>query len=312
MKKQTVSLILASIVILFSCGGAMENSSEGRSEMKTSYDEELVEGSAMADTSSYESDPNTMTSSAAVENKKDSLRKFIRTADIKFKVKNVVTSTYAIEDIVTGHDGFVTYTDLSSQILKVEVTPISADSSLETTHFNVINSITLRIPNTKLDTTLKDISKHVDFLDYRIIKAEDIHLSLLSNKLKQKRAEGNEELLKDKIENEEKPSDYTTDKMISSQEQADEAKIAQLYLMDQVNYSTVTMYIYQRESIKREVIPNTDNIEAYEPSFGNKLMSSLSMGLEIIKALILFLVSIWPIVILSLIGWVMYKKYTKK
>jgi hypothetical protein len=312
MKKQTVSLILASIVILFSCGGAMENSSEGRSEMKTSYDEELVEGSAMADTSSYESDPNTMTSSAAVENKKDSLRKFIRTADIKFKVKNVVTSTYAIEDIVTGHDGFVTYTDLSSQILKVEVTPISADSSLETTHFNVINSITLRIPNTKLDTTLKDISKHVDFLDYRIIKAEDIHLSLLSNKLKQKRAEGNEELLKDKIENEEKPSDYTTDKMISSQEQADEAKIAQLYLMDQVNYSTVTMYIYQRESIKREVIPNTDNIEAYEPSFGNKLMSSLSMGLEIIKALILFFVSIWPIVILSLIGWVMYKKYTKK
>ena len=41
----------------------------------------------------------TISSSAAVE-KKDSTRKFVRTADLKFKVKNVPQTTYAIENIV--------------------------------------------------------------------------------------------------------------------------------------------------------------------------------------------------------------------
>jgi len=40
-----------------------------------------------------------VSSSAAVENKKDSTHKFIRTAELKFKVKSVIKSTYNIEDI---------------------------------------------------------------------------------------------------------------------------------------------------------------------------------------------------------------------
>lgn len=38
-----------------------------------------------------------ISSDAAVEENKDSERKFIRTADIKFKVKNVADATYNIE-----------------------------------------------------------------------------------------------------------------------------------------------------------------------------------------------------------------------
>ena len=41
-----------------------------------------------------------ISSSAAVENGKDSTRKFIRTAELKFKVKSVVNATYAIEHII--------------------------------------------------------------------------------------------------------------------------------------------------------------------------------------------------------------------
>ena len=52
-----------------------------------------------------------VSSSAAVENK-NSNRKFVRTADVKFKVKNVAKSTYAIEDATTKFGGFVTYTHL--------------------------------------------------------------------------------------------------------------------------------------------------------------------------------------------------------
>ncbi len=105
-----------------------------------------------------------ISSSAAIENKKDTAHKFIRTADLKFKVKSVIKSTYNIEEITSRQGGFVTYTNLTSSIDKITPTAVSADSSLETTQYTVTNSITLRVPNIKLDTTLKEISKNIDYL----------------------------------------------------------------------------------------------------------------------------------------------------
>src|ERR1051325_8628834 len=48
-----------------------------------------------------------ISSSAAVENRKDTTHKFIRTAELKFKVNSVIKSTLSIENIVTKSNGFV-------------------------------------------------------------------------------------------------------------------------------------------------------------------------------------------------------------
>ncbi len=82
-----------------------------------------------------------ISSSAAVENNKDSTRRFIRTADLKFKVKSVINSTYDIENITNLQGGFVTYTNLTSTINNITNTAVSADSSLETTYYTVTNAI---------------------------------------------------------------------------------------------------------------------------------------------------------------------------
>lgn len=55
-----------------------------------------------------------VSSNAAVE-PKNSNRKFVRTADINFKVKNAAQSTYAIENIIAKHGGFVTFPDFKKQ-----------------------------------------------------------------------------------------------------------------------------------------------------------------------------------------------------
>ncbi len=68
-----------------------------------------------------------ISSSAAVEKNKDSTRIFIRTADLKFKVKNVINSTYDIENITLRQGGFVTYSNLASTISNVTTTVISND-----------------------------------------------------------------------------------------------------------------------------------------------------------------------------------------
>ncbi len=116
-----------------------------------------------ADSTSVEEN---MSSSAAVENK-NSKRKFIRTADARFKVRDVAQSTYKIENLTKNAGGFVTLSELRSTITESDETQVSQDSLLKTTRYEVNNTIALRVPNVKLDTLLKSLAKEVQFLDYR-------------------------------------------------------------------------------------------------------------------------------------------------
>ena len=294
MKTIRIFLLSGIIISLFGCGAPnREEKSESASFNDTT-------------TAAY------ISSSAAMETNKDSDRKFIRTADLKFKVKNVIKATYTIEDITVQQGGFVTFTSLNSQVDNVVNTPISEDSILETTYFSVINTITIRVPNTRLDTTLKLISQHIDYLDYRIIKADDIALQLLSNNLTQKRVARSEQRIINAIDNRGKKLKETTtaeELLINKQEQADNAKISNLSLTDQVNFSTISLYLYQRQTIRRELIANNINIDAYEPGFGKKMLEALKKGWNILETLFLFLCSMWSLIIVGIIAYLLYKKY---
>ena len=256
-----------------------------------------------------------ISSSAANENNKDSTRKFIRTAELKFKVKSVINSTYDIENIASQQGGFVTFTNLKSNVDYVTSTAVSADSSLETTYYTVANEIIIRVPNTKLDTTLKIISHNIDFLDYRIIKADDVGLQILSNDLTQKRSGKNQERLTNAIDkkgNKLGETTYAEDVLGNKQEQADNAKVSNLSLKDQINFSTINLNIYQRATIKREVISNDKNIDAYEPSLGSKLKDALRTGWDILEGFFVSLTKLWGLFLFGLIIFIIYKRYRNK
>lgn len=255
------------------------------------------------------------TLSGATDKLKDSTRAFIRTADLKFRVKNIINTTYDIENITSQQGGFVTYTNLTSQITQVTNTAISADSSLETTHYLVTNTITLRVPNNKLDTTIKEIARNIEFLDYRIIKAEDVALSIITNNLTQKRATKAEERMTQAIDNKGKKfseSALAEETILKQQEEADNAKIANLTLRDQIAYSTIQLQIYQRETVKREVLSNEKNITAYQPSFGKKILESLLFGWEIVESIIITIVKLWAIILFVVAAYWIYQKLMHK
>ena len=296
MKRTKIIIGFIFAVFLFSCGS------------KASY-EEYQESNA--DSSATE----IVSSSAAQENNKDTNRKFVRTAELKFKVKNVVKSTNNIEDITKRQNGFVTYTNLSSNIDNFTTTAISADSSLETTYYTVTNDITIRVPNTKLDTTLKEISKNIDYLDYRVIKAEDVALQILSNDLTQKRSETNGERLKNAIDNRGKKLYETAvaeEVLLNKQEQADNAKISNLSLTDKINFSTINLSIYQRQALRREIIANDKNIDEYKPGLGSKIIEALKSGWNMLEWILVFLIKLWGLFLILFIGYFVYKKIASK
>ena len=255
-----------------------------------------------------------VSSSAAVENK-NSNRKFVRTADVKFKVKNVAKSTYAIEDATTKFGGFVTYTNLQSNIHNEDRTKVSQDSTLVTTKYKVDNNITIRVPNTKMDTVIKTIAKQIHFLDYRIIKADDVSLQILSNELAQKRSNSSEKRLENAIDSKGKKLNQIVkaeETLDVKKAQNDASKLQNLSLQDQVNFSTLTLNIYQDESIKQEMVANEKSINAYRPNIGLQIWDSIKTGWFMLEHIISFVVVLWPFVLIGFLGFLGYKKFLKK
>ena len=259
-------------------------------------------------------DSTAVSSSAAVE-PKNSKQKFIRTADIKFKVKNVVKSTYAIENAVAKFGGFVTYTNLQSNIHDQIKTKISQDSTLETTKFSVENNITIRVPNTQLDTVIKSIAKQIDFLDFRVIKADDVSLKLLANQLSQKRSTTNEKRVEKAIDTKGKKINdiMEAENALANQKEANDSKtIENLSMQDQVNFSTITLQLYQNETIKQEITAGEKDSTYYKPNLGIQIIDSLKTGWYILQSILVFLLNLWPFILISLGGFFLYKKYGKK
>ena len=268
----------------------------------------------------YESLPESMEkegnylSSSAAQVSGDTTRKFIRTADIKFRVKNVRKATTAIEKITRKYDGFVTYTHLESQIERYEKVPISVDSSLESIYFMVDNNIIIRVPNFLLDSMLQEISGLVDYLDYRTIRAKDVTLSLKSTELKEKRIGEHTDRLKDAIDEKSKKLKETSkaeEELYNKSLQSDETAISRLRVQDQIDYSTINLSIYQRQEIKRDLVENEKNIDAFQQGFFMQLWESILVGWDLLKSIILVFVKIWPLLVLLIVGWLGYRKFIK-
>lgn len=293
--KNTLYLVLLSTCI-FACS-KNRNQEEAVSETAVSSDKEAKMAS----------------SSAAVVDPK-SERKFIRTADLRFKVKNVAQSTYSIENTVAKFGGFVTSTELRSNVLNTSLTKINNDSLLETTRFYVENTMIVRVPNTKLDTTLKTIARQINYLDYRIIKADDVSLQMLSNQLSQNRNSANQQRVQDAIQNRGKKLGETLDaedRLHNSQTESDEARLSNLSMKDQVNFSTISLQLYQREEIKSEKVANPDN-EEFRTSIGVRLLDALKTGWHIFEEIIVFIANLWAFILIGAGIWFLYRKFKSK
>lgn len=323
-KSFMISLLIIALVA-FSCGKAQKDSSgkSGQESAATEQqkdekaDESGVKSSAPTATAEEmllsdksEAAPaeeygNMISSSAARIGKQDSMRKLIRTADLKFRTLDVPKTTYQIEDLVLAHGGYTAGSNLSSDIMDESTTRISSDSLIESTTYMLTNEMSVRVPVEKLDTFLKGIVQFIDFLDYRNIKAEDISLSYLMKELEKKRTD----LYNLKMASVEASGDsyskmYAMQQQLEKQIQSDQAMIDKMQMDDQLKYATVTLHLYGREKTRHVVLPDEEKIESYKPGFGRLLVQAISNGWNILRWLIIGIITLWPLWLAGGIVWI--------
>ncbi len=245
-------------------------------------------------------------------------RKFIRTADVKFKVKNVMSATEQIEDMAAGYGGFITYSDLENSVENRESTKISRDSILVTQLVVVENSMVLRVPNEKLDSLVRQFNKLITYLDYRIIKMDDVTLQFVANRMKSQRLNTYTKRQAGHVDNRGKKLGESTlakDKILDRQLQADEVSVQTMSLEDQVNYCTINLSIYQEAIVIKSVRPNFEYVAASKPNIFSRIGDAVIQGWWILEEIIVFFVKIWGVLLVvgGIIMLLLYmtRKYKK-
>lgn len=318
------------ITVMFSCSNADNNKMIDEAyevSNESSVSEERVEYQA-----SYESEkssetvnttvkfppqilPNFLVTAAASGVNDDEMHKFIRTAQMKFKVKDVVDATHLIENIILNNKGFI----LSSSIVNKQLSPstinISKDSSLVTYYLNQESKLQLKVPCQLLDTTLRQIAPLAISIDYRTVNAADVTTRLMSEKMAQVRMTKKQKRLSTAIDNKgQKLSDITDaeEALDNAMEREDNAKISEFSTNEQIAYSTISIDIYQDIKEYSNKVLRTENIEGYDSGFGVRVVDGLANGWYIVTVIFLFLINIWPIMLVVVVSLGIYFRIRRK
>jgi hypothetical protein len=247
---------------------------------------------------------------AAIPSSIDSIKKFVRTAEVKGRVSDVLRTTLTIEDVAARHGGFVLDNRLSTQVEYQDRQPFSRDSAVEVTRFHVRNDLTLRVPYTRLDTTLRAIGRHIEFLDYRIVNADDITFRLLEEQLAQRRLAEHQQRLRSALQSRQERDGMgeNADRLLSSRADADTRRLERLRLDDAVQYSTVKIALYQPAELRQAHVANTE-FPRQQPPLAYRLSEALAGGWRLLEALLLGIIRLWGVILLAVLVYWLYKRF---
>ncbi len=335
MRKIMVALLLAALVVfLVACSKSDESSpasiesAAGESESMMAADaaapasraamsEELAKTASNNDASAQAtSEPvsvEQLTSSAA--SYVDTERKFVRTADAEFRVKDVYQSAIAIENIVAKQGGFVLSNQIKADTDNVNRYHIGNAKLLELAEYTVRGNLSVRVPSDKTQDFLRALITQIDFLDQRNFEARDVQFDLLRKQLEFLRNQEAQKQLGDLSTAPGRISDKAA--VISGQNDTkanrDEATVVQKEVEDRVAFSTINLSLYQLSKVRKTEIDDVDAIaKASRPGFFNRLFSAISVGWYGFLDFVISLFAIWPLWLAIGFGVFAIKRFRKK
>lgn len=233
-------------------------------------------------------------------------RKFIRTGDMRFKVKDVIQTSRFMEDLVASQGGYIAFSKLKSTRENIQKVKYNTDSSITCYHSQVINEVKLRVPDSRLDSTLRKLEEAAVYLEYKNVSKDDVTGELLKNVLAEKREQKSEVMIKDVVQQNKTRKADALDAISlinKTNEEADVARLNMDMLNDQIAYSTVQLYIYQEPQYISELSADIPEFTPYEKPFMNQLSGSFMQGLGWMKQLIIFFSKFWAIAIVLFAVW---------
>lgn len=280
MRKFSIPFCLA-VCFLWACGGQRPGE-QGNSSPTPKNSEQGTEAAYAASDQPAEekTDEDIWSSAAARGNPADTFHKFIRTASIKMRVKDVAASTLRLEDLAVEAGGFVVHSDLRSDELEIKKVREHPDSVTHITSFRIVAQITFRVPVESLDSVLRVIGRESVFMNSRIVHAEEVQFQYMAA---QTRVEATAK------------SDQMTYSM---------AALERMRIEDQMKFSTIQVEIYQHEEELVETFAAPVTVDSYESHFDYALEEAFDDGWRILRFFLLLAVRFWGLLLVALVVFV--------
>lgn len=215
--------------------------------------------------------------------------KLIKTADMRFRVKNVDRSTETIEEKAKRYGAFI------------------SNSSLHSSNSEMSNYITIRVPADDFDKLLKEICTESEYMERKEISTEDVTEEYvdIQTRLKTKKEVEQRyiQILKDKAKT--VADVYLAEEQIRTIREEIEAKEGRLnFLQNQVSYSTIRVDIFQQ-------VEYSDNPEELTYTFGHRFSESVGSGWAVVVDIFLGIASLWPLWIIATIIYLAVRRKIK-
>lgn len=235
------------------------------------------------------------------------IEKIIKTADMRFRVKDVQQTKEKLGSSIKSEGGTLTEFSIQSNIQRSEKVRYSADSLLELTSYRTEGYITAKVPSDKLDEFTNKVAKLAVFIDQQSLKLDDQGIAYLANQLKnQNRIEAVQQLNK----HANKKSNNVETALILKDDYVDK-KVENLLIDSKVKYSNITLNFYQDNTVKRMIVEN-DTLSDFRPAFYKRFWLSIQTGWSMFTELILALANLWVFLVLAFLAYLGYKQYRKK
>ena len=232
--------------------------------------------------------------------------KLIKTADIRFKVKNVQQTSENISAFTTKYEGMVMHHNMTSSKEQTSDVHLSDDSVMRVSAFNTTADMTIKIPSEKLEDFLNTVSHMGIYINARHMDIEDKSLDYLASQLK---LNSRKEFITQQKTGKVVFKDPNS--VLDLKDGLVDQQINNKMIDDQVKYSVISLSFYQSNTISKEIIAN-DNTSAYNLPFYNRAAMAFADGWSMFKEIILVLLDLWFFVILGIASGVLLWRYNKK
>lgn len=233
--------------------------------------------------------------------------KIIKTADMRFRVKDVQNTKEKLSSAIKAEGGTVAEFTVQSNIQQTEKVKYSADSLLELTSYRTEGLIIAKVPSEKLDEFTNKVAKMAVFVDQQSLKMDDQSIVYLSNKLKNQ----NKVEAVDQLNRHANKKSNNVETSLSLKDDYVDKKIENLMIDNKVQYSTITLNFYQDNTVKSILVGN-DDLYSYRPNFFTRLGLSFQNGWYIFKEFILVAMNLWVWILIGVAAYFSFKYYRKR
>jgi hypothetical protein len=179
--------------------------------------------------------------------------KLVKTADIRFKVKNVQQTSENISALVNQCKGMVMHREISSNTYQSRDFRLGNDSVLHVSSLSTTADITIKLPVSKVDSFLNTVSHNSLYVSEQKMDIQDKSLEYLAVRLK---AQNRQDFVTRQKAGKVFIKDATS--VMNMKDDLVDEQIGNKMIDDEARFSTITLSFYQSNTVSKEVVVNDD------------------------------------------------------